>query len=353
MITWSHFEHAAPAFAAEVRALFDAGRHKTLATLRADGSPRISGIECQIADGELRFGSMAGSRKGADLARDPRFAIHSPTFHPDDGKESEWPGEAKVEGRARKTGSLPGTREDDQPDGTLFAADIDEVVITHLDPDASKLVIELWTPTGIERSSDSRSVLRIGIAHHLGWAVVVSASSDHHVVDRRRLELIDSGLPAAPIHHIGGPHALHRQGNLDDEALKELVAEVRASVERMTAAALDELASDLPAPIESISLRAWPQDFPDDITVLRRAPYESQADSVMYRQVLAEVAHDQQWKLHLYNAKNVESEAAHILRDRAQHVLHGPRQQIGSPWNKDHRTALAATILAEAAQYRE
>src|SRR6201982_3982056 len=87
-------------FAARGRSLFDAGRHKTIATWRADGSPRISGIECEFADGELTFGSMSGAHKGADLRRDPRFALHGPTFHPQDGKEAEWPGEAKIAGRA-------------------------------------------------------------------------------------------------------------------------------------------------------------------------------------------------------------------------------------------------------------
>ena len=98
--TWKEIEQAEPEFAGRVRQLFDAGRHKTIATLRADGSPRISGIECEFADGELRFGSMTGARKGADLKRDPRFALHGPTFHPEEGKESEWPGEAKIAGRA-------------------------------------------------------------------------------------------------------------------------------------------------------------------------------------------------------------------------------------------------------------
>ncbi|HEX8967998.1 MAG TPA: pyridoxamine 5'-phosphate oxidase family protein, partial [Chloroflexota bacterium] len=100
MATWQAIEQAEPEFAARVRRLFDAGRHKTIATLRADGSPRISGIECEFADGDLRFGSMTGARKGADLKRDPRFALHGPTFHPVAGKESDWPGEAKIAGRA-------------------------------------------------------------------------------------------------------------------------------------------------------------------------------------------------------------------------------------------------------------
>ena len=143
MATWRVFEEAAPELAARARELFDAGRHKTIATLRADGSPRISGIECQIADGELTFGSMPGARKGADLVRDPRFALHGPTFHPEEGKEGEWPGEAKVAGRAVPAGPVVG---EDAPEGEMFTADITEVVFTHLDPAATKLVIESWTP---------------------------------------------------------------------------------------------------------------------------------------------------------------------------------------------------------------
>jgi Pyridoxamine 5'-phosphate oxidase len=119
MAAWRDVEQSEPEFAVRVRRLFDAGRHKTIATLRADGSPRISGIECEFADGELRFGSMPGARKGADLSRDPRFALHGPAFHPEEGKEAEWPGEAKIAGRAvlaRPIGEGPG--------GDLFLADI-------------------------------------------------------------------------------------------------------------------------------------------------------------------------------------------------------------------------------------
>ena len=146
---WEDFARTEPAFAARVRRLFDAGRHKTIATLRADGSPRISGIECEFVDGELQFGSMRGARKGADLARDPRFALHGPTFHPVEGKESEWPGEAKIAGRAVPAGPIVGEDGDDgdgQPDGELFVADITEVVVTGLDAGATRLVVESWTP---------------------------------------------------------------------------------------------------------------------------------------------------------------------------------------------------------------
>jgi len=144
--SWGEIEATEPELMARVRRLFDAGRHKTIATLRADGSPRISGIECELDDGQLRFGSMPGSRKLADLERDPRFALHGPTFHPVEGKESEWPGEAKIAGRAIPAGPIDAGEDDTALDGQMFVADITEVVVTSLDPTATRLVVDSWTP---------------------------------------------------------------------------------------------------------------------------------------------------------------------------------------------------------------
>jgi hypothetical protein len=193
----------------------------------------------------------------------------------------------------------------------------------------------------------SDRALRLGIADHLGWAVAVTAAPGHAVDDRRRIELIEPGLPAAPIHHVGGPHELHRHGDpLDDAALATLVADVRAAVGRATAASLDELVAAVPGPIVSLSLRAWPADFPVDIAVQRRVPYESRADPVMYRQVLAQAAADRGWVVHTYEAKDVERAAVAELGAHADEVLHGPRAVLGPPWSKDHRMALAATVVA-------
>lgn len=189
--------------------------------------------------------------------------------------------------------------------------------------------------------------VRIGVAHHLGWAVVVTAGDDHRVLDRRRVELVDEGLPNAPIHHVGGPWELHRDGpSPTDAELAALVAEVRASVVRGTAAALDEVVAVIGAPVASISVATWPDDFPTDLATLRRVPYESRADPVMYRRVLAEVAGERGWPIHRYDPKRAEAEASAVLGDRAHEVLHGPRGVLGPPWGKDHRIALAATVLA-------
>ncbi|MGZ4682748.1 MAG: hypothetical protein ACXV5S_02830 [Acidimicrobiales bacterium] len=180
--------------------------------------------------------------------------------------------------------------------------------------------------------------MRVGFAHHLGWAVAVTAGPNFEVVDRRRIELVEPGMATAPIHHEGKP--------LDDAATAALVAEVRASAVRATSASLDELATAVPEPIVSMSLRAWPLDFPGDIAVQRRAPYEARADSVMYRQILAEQARARGWDLHLFDAKDIENQAVGILGHRADEVLLGPRTTLGPPWTKDHRMALAATVVA-------
>jgi hypothetical protein len=94
------------------------------------------------------------------------------------------------------------------------------------------------------------------------------------------------------------------------------------------------------------SLRAWPLDFPDDIMVQRQPPYESRADSVMYCQVLSECAHVRGWEVHLFDARDVEAQGARILGERAADVLHRPRATLGPPWTKDHRIALASTVVA-------
>jgi hypothetical protein len=141
MARWNDLEREQPAFAARVRALFDARKHKTLATLRADGSPRISGIEVEFQDGDLVFGSMPDARKGADLLRDPRFALHGPTVDPPEGQPTGWPGEAKVAGRAVLV-----ERPDGETSGEMFRADLEEVVLTRLTEAGDRLLIEVWRP---------------------------------------------------------------------------------------------------------------------------------------------------------------------------------------------------------------
>jgi hypothetical protein len=136
-------EREAPELAARARALFDAKTHKTLATLRKDGSPRISGIELEFRDGDVWFGSMWQAVKALDLQRDPRYAIHSGSDDPDD-----WKGDAKIAGRAEEItdrGVAEDPEAEDPPEPShSFRLDITEVSVVALDEPRKHLVIESW-----------------------------------------------------------------------------------------------------------------------------------------------------------------------------------------------------------------
>ncbi|MGH2824006.1 MAG: pyridoxamine 5'-phosphate oxidase family protein [Thermoleophilaceae bacterium] len=148
MPSWSDFESAAPELAERVRARLDAHTHKTLATVRRDGSPRISGTETAFADGELWIGSMWRARKAHDLQHDPRFALHGGSDDPPD-----WTGDAKLAGVAEEITDPERVREingEKAPPGPshLFRLDLREVSTVGLDDTRKALVIEVWTPDG-------------------------------------------------------------------------------------------------------------------------------------------------------------------------------------------------------------
>jgi hypothetical protein len=139
--SWAEIVSAEPEFADRVRHLLTSQKHMTLATLRKDGSPRISGTELQIEDGDLWLGMMPRSLKALDLRRDPRLALHGPTVDPPEGAESRWLGEAKVAGHGVEV-----TEGESPASGHRFRIDITEIVLTRVGDPADHLVIESWHP---------------------------------------------------------------------------------------------------------------------------------------------------------------------------------------------------------------
>ncbi|MEV0325416.1 pyridoxamine 5'-phosphate oxidase family protein [Micromonospora echinospora] len=139
MAWWSDLIDEEPDFAERVRARFAVRKHGTMATLRRDGSPRISGTEFQFEDGDLRVGSMPGSLKALDLRRDPRVALHCPTEDTPEDDPGSWDGDAKIAGIAHE---LPPPE-----DGShRFRIELTEVVLTRVGEPADHLVIESWHP---------------------------------------------------------------------------------------------------------------------------------------------------------------------------------------------------------------
>ncbi|MFN8201347.1 MAG: pyridoxamine 5'-phosphate oxidase family protein [Solirubrobacteraceae bacterium] len=152
MARWCEFQQAAPALAAAVQERLDAHVHKVLATVRADGSPRVSGTETQWVDGDLWMGSMWQARKAHDLQRDPRFALHTGSDDP-----PAWAGDAKLAGVAEEVTDQDRVEAligDSKPDGPahLFRLDLHEVSTVRLNEAGDAIVIEVWTPhDGVRR----------------------------------------------------------------------------------------------------------------------------------------------------------------------------------------------------------
>lgn len=146
MARWGDVRAAAPALAAAVQRCFDAHKHKTIATLRRDGSPRISGNEVTFTPDEVWIGIMNGAVRALDLRRDPRLAIHSATVDPEMAD-----GDAKLSGRAVEASTaeefarILGDDGEAEPGSFhLYRIDVAEVVRTTLGDPADHLVVESW-----------------------------------------------------------------------------------------------------------------------------------------------------------------------------------------------------------------
>jgi hypothetical protein len=153
MVRWAEFETQAPEFAARVKAVLDRHKHKTMATLRRDGAPRISGAEIHFAGGDVFTGSMPGALKGQDLRRDPRVAFHSQSEDADESDPESWPGDAKFAGRAVLVtdpaehaafwSAYGGPEPPGGPDSSdLFRIELAEVVLVRVE--LPNMVIESW-----------------------------------------------------------------------------------------------------------------------------------------------------------------------------------------------------------------
>jgi hypothetical protein len=157
--SWGEFAAAEPELADAVRSRLDATKHHVLATLRTDGSPRVSGTEVILHGDVMAVGSMFGAVKALDLQRDGRFALHA---NPGDGSMEG--GDAKLAGVAAELGGslavdlaahlASAAAEEERPDVPepfhLFRLDLRQVVLTQVDHERGCLVIRSWSPgTGL------------------------------------------------------------------------------------------------------------------------------------------------------------------------------------------------------------
>jgi hypothetical protein len=192
----------------------------------------------------------------------------------------------------------------------------------------------------------------VGVAENGSSAVLVTVAHDGRLLDRRRIELIERGLPSHPHHHQGSwavgrylkTAGAHRPSLAEAVAL---VDRVRASAARGAREGLEALAAGVPMPVAGISLRVCPE-LPlttEERIADNRA--QTMADSVMYRQALATAAEALGWSVHWYDRERVYRDAATTLgREDIDAVLHAMGRSLGPPWQATHKLAAAAAIAA-------
>jgi hypothetical protein len=178
----------------------------------------------------------------------------------------------------------------------------------------------------------------IGVSDHGGWAVLVTVARDGSLLDRRRVELVDEGLPKIPIHHEGQKLPI-------DQAVA-LVERVRVSAERHAILALDAVAIAVPR-ILGVALRDCPPLPPTIAEQIKDYRAQNVADWVMYRKALAAAAEERGWPVHWYDAKKVLGAASEALGvENLDAHFAQVRSSFGAPWGQDQRIAMAAAIAA-------
>lgn len=179
----------------------------------------------------------------------------------------------------------------------------------------------------------------IGVSGHGGWAVLVTVAAHGTLLDRRRVELVDADLPKIP-------HHTEEQSLPLDQAVA-LVERVLASAERQAKLRLDAVATEVPGRILGIALRQCPELTPTIAERIEDYRAQNVADWVMYRTALAAAAEARGWAVHWYDAKRVFDAASKALRIKdLDAYFHELKKSIGPPWDKDHKFATAAAIVA-------
>jgi hypothetical protein len=195
----------------------------------------------------------------------------------------------------------------------------------------------------------------VGVAEHSSSAVLVTVAPGGDLLDRRRIELIERGLPTHPHHHEGS-WAVGRYLNTPGaRALSladavALVERVRASAARGARENLETLAAAVPVPIASIAIRACPKLPPTTEERIADNRAQTLADSVMYREALATAAEERGWLVHWYDRERVFHDAATALGRDVDAFLHAMGRSIGPPWQARHKLAAAAALAARVTQ---
>jgi len=195
----------------------------------------------------------------------------------------------------------------------------------------------------------------VGVVEHGNAAVLVTVTPSGELLDRRRVDLTEPGLPTHPQHHEGS-WAVGRYLNTPGARAMPLadavalVERVRVAAARGARASLENLADAVPVPVASIAIRACPELPPTIEERIADNRAQTMADSVMYREALASAAEARGWSVRWYDRERVFRDAAAALgREDIDAFLQAMGRSVGPPWQAAHKLAAAAALAASRA----
>ena len=203
------------------------------------------------------------------------------------------------------------------------------------------------------KPTDGQPVV-VGIADHSGWAMLVTVAAidgEPTVIDRRRVGLIEKGLPSQPYHH--------ETTALAETEAEQLVRKVKRSVATSAATAFEHLVADLSPQyrVASIAIREPPlEELPATVADVHRSYYVfCRADGMLYHSTIVATARQLGWNVLLHRRGEESNMAAEALRMDAADVerfIDSLKSSLGPPWSAEHRNAFAAAIAGLGEQSR-
>ena len=199
-------------------------------------------------------------------------------------------------------------------------------------------------------SGPTQRAATVGVVEHANAAVLVTVARGGELLDRRRIDLTERGLPTHPHHHQGSWAVGRYLGTPGARALSlgdavAIVERVRASAASGARDGLEALAATVPTPIASMAIRACPALPPTTEERIADNRAQTVADSVMYREALAAAAAARGWSIYWYDRAHVFRDAAAVIgREDIEAFLYAMGRLVGPPWRAQHKLAAAAAI---------
>ena len=194
----------------------------------------------------------------------------------------------------------------------------------------------------------------VSVAEHAGWAHVTCVAASGLVpvvIARRRVTLIDPGLPKMPYEH-------ESVGMKQDEA-NALIARVRRSIAARTTLALQRVVTELSPTYAAVALAIRKPPFPElpgTVPAVRQSHrLQCAADGMLYQLAICHAARQLGLEVQLCRRGDETARAAQSLSvtpGEVEEFLTGSGRPAGPPWTQEHRRAYAAGIAALAPHAR-